>query len=91
MLYWTNGGCVRVENNKKHAAHDSLKVCAVGAVQSTAYRVSTVCHVCATSLLDRADTVRGPSLSNEHLSLHADVSAQCSTALLTMGGYAGNT
>ena len=29
MLYWTNGGCVRVKNNKKHAAHDRLKVCAV--------------------------------------------------------------
>ena len=37
------------------------------------------------------ETVRVPSLSTEHLSLHAEASAQCSTALQTVGGYAGNT
>ena len=31
------------------------------------------------------------SLSNEHLALHADASAQFSTTLQTLGGYAGNT
>ena len=52
--------------------------------------VLSVCHVCAMPLLDTARD-RASSLSNEHLALHADASAQCSTALQTLGGYAGNT
>ena len=39
----------------------------------------------------RQEKVRVPSPSNEHLALHADASAQCSIALQTLGGYAGNT
>ena len=56
-------------------------------MQSTAYRVSAdrVCHVCAMPLLDTARD------SQSVLELHADASAQCSTALQTVGGYAGNT
>ena len=35
----------------------------------------------------RQETVRVPSLSTERLSLRADTSAQCSTALKTVGYY----
>ena len=59
---------------------------AVNSVQSQ-YAMCAIC-LC---WIRRQETVRVPSLSNEHLALHADASAQCSTALQTLGGYAGNT
>ena len=54
---------------------------AVNSVQSQ----YCVCHACTTPLLETARD------SQSVLVLHADASAQCSTALQTLGGYAGNT
>ena len=54
---------------------------AVNSVQE----VLSVCYVCAMPLLDTARD------SQSVLELHADASAQFSTALQTVGGYAGNT
>ena len=61
---------------------------AVNSVQSQ-YSLYAMCALCVCWL--RQERVRVSVLSNEHLVLHADASAQCSTALQTAGGYAGNT
>ena len=62
---------------------------AVNSVQSQYYCLCAMCALCLCWI--RQETVRVSALSNEHLALHADASAQCSTALQTVGGYAGNT
>ena len=65
---------------------------AVNSVQSQ----RTVCVPCVRYASSgygkrQLERVRVSSLSNEHLALHANASAQCSTALQTLGGYASNT
>ena len=75
--------------HKENSSGEPLTILdhAVNSVQSQ-YCLCAMYALCLCWI--RQETEGVPSLSNEHVALHADASAQCS-ALQTVGGYAVNT
>ena len=53
--------------------------------QRTESVLCATCAICLCWIRVRQETVRVPSLSTEHLSLHADASAQCSNSTADRG------
>ena len=84
-------GRLRWQHLRRQADFTELEQ-STGQAATVVVHTSALCHVCAMSLLDAARDSQSHRSQMQHLALRADASAaQSSTALQTLGGYAGNT